>query len=278
MNRWGVIAGWSGFAIVLIAVLVMARRTQEQAVAKKPNVSISVVDENAFLTEQELIERLRRNSLTFDGQLMENLKTDDIEAFIRKMHEVESVEVFKRLGGNWDIRLKVRQPLARIFNTKGESFYIDAKGATMDPSPNFTARVFVFSGNIPDQSDSLTVDDIMHDDSLRDVRLLDDIYRIAKYVCNDRFLRAQISQVVRMKSGDFVLIPQVGSHKIIFGSAFTESDVKEKMDKLTTFYKEGLPYEGWDKYETINLKFRNQIVCKKKHVEEPEELPVPAVH
>jgi cell division protein FtsQ len=275
MKRWGVIAGWTGFAVVLIAVLVLAGRAQEQAVAKKPNIAISVVDENNFLTEKELLDRLRRNNLMFDGQLMEHLKTDEIEAFIRKMHEVESVEVFRRLGGNWDIRLKIRQPLARVFNTKGESFYIDAKGATMDPSPNFTARVFVFSGNIPDRSDSLTVDDILKNDSLREARLLDDIYRIAKYVAADPFLRAQISQVVRMKSDDFVLIPQVGSHRIIFGSAFTDADVKEKMDKLKTFYKEGLPYEGWAKYETINLKFRNQIVCKKKEEPKPEVVEVP---
>jgi cell division protein FtsQ len=275
VKRWGRIAGWTLFAIALVTVLVLARRAQEKAPARKPNVAISVVDENNFLTEKELLERLRRNGMTFDGQLMESLNTTAIEAFIRKMHEVESVEVFKRLGGNWDIRLKIRQPLARIFNTRGESFYIDSKGATMAPSPNFTARVFVFSGNIPDASDSLTVGDIMKNDSLRGARLLDDIYRIAKYVSNDHFLRSQISQVVYTRSGDFVLIPQVGAQRIVFGSALTDADVKEKMEKLKVFYTDGLAYEGWAKYETINLKFRNQIVCKKKQVDAPETIAVP---
>jgi cell division protein FtsQ len=69
--------------------------------------------------------------------------------------------------------------------------------------------------------------------------------------------------VHRVNSGDFVLVPQVGSHTIIFGSARSDEEVKEKMDKLKVFYQEGLPFEGWNKYETINLKFRNQIVCKK---------------
>lgn len=266
MKKWGAIAGWTVFAIALVAVLVMARREQERALALPPNVSISVVDENAFLTEDELRTRLKRKGLTFEGQRMEAVDVSSIEAFIRQMHEVESVEVFRRMGGHWDIRLKVRQPLARIFNTSGESFYIDAKGATMNPSPNFQARVLIFSGNIPDHSDTLTADDINHNDSLRSVCLLDDMYRIASYVCHDPFLRAQISQVHRTKGGDFVLIPQVGSHKIIFGSAYTDAEVKEKMDKLKVFYREGLPYEGWNKYETINLKFRNQIVCKKKAV------------
>lgn len=267
MKKWGSIAGWSLFAVLVIALLVVAGREQGKAPAKSPNISISVADENAFLTEEELRVRLRRKGLLFDGQTMESLDVTGVEAFIREMHEVESVDVFKRMGGNWDIRIRLRKPLARIFNSRGESFYIDSEGATMDPTRNFQARVMVFSGNIPDRSDTLTVGEIINNDSLKSIRLLDDIYRISNYVCHDPFLRAQISQVHRNRSGDFVLIPQVGEHKIIFGAARSDLEVKEKMDKLKVFYKEGLPYEGWNKYETINLKFRNQIVCKKKVTE-----------
>ena len=100
-------------------------------------------------------------------------------------------------------------------------------------------------------------------------RQLDDIYRLSKYISENKFLKAQIAQVHRTLGGDFVLIPQVGNHKIIFGSAYTDAEVKEKLDKLVVFYEEGLPYEGWSKYETINLKFRDQIVCKKYPVVEP---------
>lgn len=270
MKKWGRFVAWSMFAILVIGLLIFARRVQEETIAKKPNVSIRVDDENAFLTEEELLVRLRRAGLLFDGQRMEQVKTAAIEQFIRKMHEVESVEVFKRLGGQWDIRLKVRRPLARIFNTAGESFYVDVKGATMDPTPNFTARVLVFSGNIPDKSDSLTVEMIEAKDSLRSARVLDDVYRLARYIAEDPFLKAQIAQVHRTNGGDFILIPQVGGHRIIFGSAYNDVEVKEKLDKLTVFYKEGLPYEGWNKYLTINLKYRNQIVCKRKPEPQPE--------
>lgn len=280
MKNWGRFTAWSLFALLVIGLLIYARRVQEETVAQKPNVAIHVDDENAFLTEEELLVRLRRAGLLFDGQTMEQVKTAAIESFIRKMHEVESVEVFKRLGGQWDIRLKVRRPLARIFNNTGQSFYVDVKGATMDPTPNFTARTLIFSGNIPDVSDSLTVDLISSNDSLKNVRVLDDIYRLAKHINEDPFLKAQIAQVHRTRGGDFILIPQVGGHKIIFGSALSDAEVKEKLDKLVIFYKEGLPYEGWNKYETINLKFSNQIVCKRKPVPEEEnaEVPVQPVH
>lgn len=279
MKNWGRFTAWSLFAMLVIGLLIYARRVQEETVAKKPNVAIHVDDENAFLTEEELLVRLRRAGLLFDGQTMEQIKTGAIESFIRKMHEVESVEVFKHLGGQWDIRLKIRRPLARIFNNSGQSFYVDVKGATMDPTPNFTARTLIFSGNIPDISDSVTVDMILANDSLRSSRVLDDIYLLAKHINEDPFLKAQIAQVHRTTGGDFVLIPQVGGHKIIFGSALNDADVKEKLDKLVVFYKEGLPYEGWNKYETINLKFRNQVVCKLKAEPKPEGVvPQPVQH
>jgi len=39
--------------------------------------------------------------------------------------------------------------------------------------------------------------------------------------------------------------------------------VKEKLEKLSFFYSQGLPYQGWNVYETIDLKNDNQVVCKK---------------
>lgn len=264
-NKWK-IAAWSAFVILIGVVLYIARREQEEAIASPPVVAISVIDENAFLTETELVQRLRRDRLIYDGQKMEDLNTSAIETFIRKMHEVEKVEVFKGLGGVWDIRVKVRQPIARVFNKYGESFYVDVQGASMEPSPNFTARVLVFSGNISDRCDSLTVDEIINNIPLKSSRNLDEIYRISNYVCNDPFLRAQIGQVHRDKWGSYTLIPLVGEHEIIFGSANSDKEVEEKMEKLKIFYREGLPYAGWSTYETINLKYKDQIVCRKKEI------------
>ena len=255
------IAAWILLVIILIALLVVAQKSQDNKTVEKPAVTISVVDENAFLTETELLDRLKRLNLYYDKQLFKNLNTTAIEEHIRKMHEVEHVEVFKQLGGHWGIRLKVRQPLARVFNQYGESYYVDSKGATMNPSPNFTARVLVFSGNIQDKADSLTVSDIEVNAVLKSKSNLDEIYHIAKVIHESTFLTAQIAQVHRDKWGDYILIPRVGTQRIVLGPAPSERDVKEKLKKLQIFYKEGLPYVGWNKYKTINLKYRNQIVC-----------------
>jgi cell division protein FtsQ len=38
--------------------------------------------------------------------------------------------------------------------------------------------------------------------------------------------------------------------------------VRDKFEKLKIFYTKGLPYEGWEKYSEINLKYGDQIVGK----------------
>lgn len=258
------IAAWFAFAVTVIVVLYFARQKQENAVVGIPMVAISVVDENTFLTEAELITRLKRLHLYYENQLIKDLNTTAIEEHIRKMHEVADVQVYKQLGGNWGIKVKIRQPYARVFNRNGESFYVDSEGETMATSPNFTARVLVFNGFINDKCDTISIEDISANPKLREQRTLDEIYCIAKVIHQDPFLTAQITQVHRDRWGDFILIPRVGEHRIILGHAPSEKVVEEKLKKLKIFYQEGLPFTGWNAYETINLKFRNQVVCTRK--------------
>lgn len=265
MNKKLKLALWITSVIVVFVVLYAARKQQDEATAQTPIIAISVIDENAFLTESELLKRLTTDRLVFSGQTMEQLNTNAIEKYIRKMHEVESVDVYKKFGGVWCVDVKVRQPYARVFNRFGESFYVDSKGVKMNTSPNFTARVLVFSGNIADRCDTLSVQHIEQNSRLKNSKNIDEIYRLAKHIVQDTFLKAQIAQVQRDKWGDFILIPQVGNHEIVFGSAYTDKDVTTKLTKLKIFYQEGLPFEGWNKYNQINLKYKNQIVCKKRN-------------
>ncbi len=41
------------------------------------------------------------------------------------------------------------------------------------------------------------------------------------------------------------------------------SDLAVKFRKLKILYNEGLKYEGWNNYEKINLKYKNQVICTK---------------
>jgi|TARA_R110000737_G_scaffold134970_1_gene166154 cell division protein FtsQ len=264
MKPWLKIALISLSSIVLVMLLAFMYKAQNETVLALPKIIIHVEGESSFLTETELVERLQREKLIYPGQTFKNLNIHSVERFIEAMPEVKDVKAYSKIGANWSIDVELRVPIARIFNQYGETYYLDREGHTMHPSSAHTARVVVVNGFIPDKLNSPPVAEIINNDSLKSIRKLDDVYRISNYVCNDPFLRAQIAQIHLRKNGEFVMTPQVGGHIIVFGTAYTDKEVSEKFDKLKVFYKHGLPYEGWNKYSEIVLKYENQIVGKKK--------------
>jgi cell division protein FtsQ len=265
MKKWLKIAAWSAFFLTVIILLFRVRSAQDNFVIDKPNIIIHVNGENAFLTEDELYTRLKRKGLIYVGQNSAQLNTNKIESYLRSMTEVKDARVFKKIGGVWTVEVEIRKPIARIFNMYGETFYLDDLGYTMAPSTLYTARVVVVTGSIPDKLSSPPVEKIINNASLKSIRKIDDVYRISHYVCNDPLLRSLIGQIHRKVNGDFVLIPEVGGQRIIFGTAYSDQEVREKFRKLKIFYMEAIPYEGWNKYEEISLKYDKQIVCKKKN-------------
>ena len=263
MKNWMKISLWILVAAGVVTILVFANNEENEKKYDIPEVSIHV-DGDAFLTEPELIDRLKLHRLIEQNQQVENLNIRKIEYVISRMPEVKHVKVFKRIGNKWDIQLILRKPIARIFNKLGQSFYLDEDGFLMNRSSLHTARVLVFSGFIKDRFSPNSIDKIINNDSLKSIRNLDDIYRISNYVCNDPIFHKMIGQVYREKNGDFVLIPIVGDQKINLGTANSDADVKDKFERLLEFYKEAMPYEGWNKYSEISVKYEGQIVCRKR--------------
>lgn len=80
----------------------------------------------------------------------------------------------------------------------------------------------------------------------------------------DSFWRSEIVQievaVTDIGELDVSLIPRSSRATILFG---TLDNAESKLDKLTQFYEEGLSRLGWDRYQIINLKYKDLVVCKK---------------
>ncbi len=263
MKLWQKIALWVLLCTGVLLLLFIENKKEEETLVAPPDIRISVDGPDAFLTEKELVKRLQDKRLLYEKQVIGDLDLKRIERFIAQMPEVKKVQVYKEIGSSWNIDLKLIKPIARIYNKKGETYYLDSDGKKMQRSDLHTARVLVFSGEIPDGMDGETVPAIINNESLKSIRVIDDIYRISNYVCNDPLLQSLIGQVYYNENQDFIMIPVLGDHRIVFGKADSDSQVGKKFRKLKVFYEEAVPYEGWDKYSEISLKYEGQIVCKK---------------
>lgn len=262
MNKWLKITIWTLFIGGVVAVLIITENAQSQKIMEEPDVSILVQGDDAFLNEDEVKLRLEHAHLIHENQKSSELDIERIEQFIQSITQVKATKVYQLIGGRWIIEIELRKPVARIYNKYGEDFYVDDEGNAMLTTRVHTAHTVVVTGDIPDRKNSISVSEIINNDSLRSIRRLDDIYRISNYVCKDPLFRSLIGQMQVERNGDFILVPLVGDQKIVFGSAYSEKEVSDKFKKLRIFYEEAMPFEGWDKYSEISLKYKDQIVCK----------------
>jgi cell division protein FtsQ len=132
-------------------------------------------------------------------------------------------------------------------------------------SDTYTSPVLVVNGFIKENYGTLytvNFDSYSLDSALRSPLLMDDIWQITKRIAADTFLSAQLIQVYITPERILQLIPRVGNHVIVLGDI---SDIDEKINKLRIFYSDGISRSGnWNDYKTIDLQFKNQIVCTKK--------------
>tara|TARA_R110002072_G_scaffold303044_2_gene492096 strand:+ start:4387 stop:5193 length:807 start_codon:yes stop_codon:yes gene_type:complete len=264
MKKWLKASLWTLFFAGLIALVIFIQQTLNNKPLPEPEINIPSDGDNTFITKDELLKKLYRQGYLFDSQKRSELEIDKIERFISNISQVKNVDVFQEMNGFWKINVELRTAIARIYNTSHENFYLDEEGQIFQTTPTHTARTVVFTGQIEDRQNSISTSEIINNDSLISIRTLDDIYRISRYVCNDPLFHSLIGQVHLQRNGDFILVPLVGGQQIVFGSAYSEEEVQNKFKKLKIFYNEAMPYEGWETYSEINLKFEDQIVCKKK--------------
>lgn len=223
----------------------------------KVNVRISAIPGKGFINEEDI----RLMVLNICDSLLskvENPGPASVEAAVETNPYVANAEVYRKLDGSMMVDVEQRRPVARVVCQNGESYYIDKTGELMPLSPRFSAFVPVVNGFL-NEPYSLRRG-FLDNDSVKTWSMLDDIYVLCDYIAGNSFWDSQIEQVFVTPEKEFELITRVGDQLILFGDT---SSMAGKFKKLELFYSEALNRNGWNQYKSLNLKFRNQIICKK---------------
>jgi len=226
-----------------------------------PKIIPEIYEDQIFLDEGIILDKLESKGLIGKNFTYNQIDFHAIEIYLESLSEVKSVKVYAEIGEQWQVHVVLRQPIARLFNLNGSSCYLDKDGKLMPLSDNYTARVLTVNGFINETNMNKKVSDVINNESLKTIEIIDDLYKISKYVCSDKFFSSQITHVYVNSESEFEFIPRVGKQRILFGDSH---HFVGKFKKLKVFYTEGLAKAGWGKYDTINVKFKNQIVCSKR--------------
>lgn len=219
-------------------------------------VEISLLDsaQNRFVTKQEVLEIIDGFTGKSVGQPVEQINTHLIEKLLNQRSAIKESQVSVTSAGKLQVEITQRKPVLRIQSSNG-GFYVDETQYIFPLVPTFTSYVPIVSGHIPFTLNAGHRGTALEDDG----NWMEKILELGTYMSNDPFWNSQIDHIYVDAQGDIILTPRVGEHRIIFGDL---NDIESKFNKLYTFYKNIVPAEGWNKYSSINLKYKDQIVCK----------------
>ncbi|MDQ3101273.1 MAG: cell division protein FtsQ/DivIB, partial [Bacteroidota bacterium] len=179
----------------------------------------------------------------------------------RNIPSVSKAEVYHTMDGTLHVKVVQREPMVRVFNSNGSSFYIDRAGSTMPVQLNHTARVLVVTGVLSEEGASNGVRSVLENDSLKDLQFSDEIHSVARFIRDDLFWNALIDQVIVNSDHEFELVPRVGGQRVLLGDG---THLEQRFAKLKLFYEKGIPKADWRRYARIDLRFADQIVCTKR--------------
>lgn len=246
---------WVVGGIVLMIAVISAVSQKRESETHQIVVNIKPLPDNSkMITETDILTTLTRSlGRSPEGIPVGELDLERIENKILKRDPfIADAEVFVDARSRLNIDIEQREPFLRIIDASGRNYYLDQDGNYMPTSINFTARVPVATGYIPSYTPEYRQ---------KKNGTLKHLFRFVEKIHNDEFMKALTEQVFVTKRREFIVIPKVGKQKILFGK---NRNIEDKFKQLKIFYTEGMPYEGWQKYATINLKYEGQVVCKKK--------------
>ena len=254
MRNWKQIVGnilWSIAAVLLVLLFIISWKAKEEK--KCASVNVELVGQNTvalFMDEKEILQIINDKGIKA-GLPIESVNLNELEKNLQSIKWVKHAEMFLDNQQALQIKIEQRIPIARIFTSSGNSFYIDKEGWKLPLKQLTVLRLPVFTG-FPSDQEKLSIPDSL---------LLQDILHFTKAIQQDSFFMAQIAQINIASNGDFEMVPSIGEHMVLIGAV---DHIEDKLNRLYSFYKQVWVQSGLNAYQVLDCRFDHQIVALKK--------------
>ncbi len=239
------------FAALFVVVLTSAIQKQNELVCQNLTVKIDYDSGLAFLSENEIKERINfLSGESVTGKQLSKIDFKTLEIEVEKNPFVAEAEMYVDQQQNLLVEITQKRPILRILNRDGVGYYLSEKNERIPLCDKFTPHVAVALGNV-----------VTGKDNKRDSIVQNALFELTNFIQKDTFLNALVDQIYVTEGGEMELIPRISGHTILFGKA--GENTAQKFEQLKVFYNEGMKKVGWYKYKTIDLRFANQVVCIK---------------
>ncbi|MFN5479745.1 MAG: cell division protein FtsQ/DivIB [Chitinophagaceae bacterium] len=146
------------------------------------------------------------------------------------------------------VSIQQRKPVARVFTHQGNSFFLDDQYMLLPVKLGSRISLPVFTNFYVDPAKATQADSM----------LLARVVSLSRFIQSDSLWMAQIEEVAIRSDRSLEATVQMGDQVVQLGY---RRDWEKMFGKLQTLYRH-IGQEGhWSKYATIDLQYKDQIVC-----------------
>lgn len=227
---------------LVYSVVAMTDRHEDTRICR--GVDLHITDSLHFdlIDEEMILSLLQEHSVDPVGLPLEEVDLERVENTLLLHPLVGKVQCYRTGGDMLRINISSKVPLVRVMNNRGQDFYVDSKGEILTQR-SLAVQLPVATGYIDRKYAS------------------EELLQVVRAIDRSEFWKAQVEQINVTKDKQIELVPRVGDHLLILGTA---DDVENKLARLMNFYEKGLDNVGWNKYRSISVAYDNQVVCKKR--------------
>lgn len=231
-------------SLLLTIYLVIALSASHGMAATAPcrgiSINVSQNEMSQFVTADDIDHELGGIRASADSMSASAYNLKAMEDKLRALSIIEDVNCRRLANDIIAIDVVPMVPVARVFDNNG-SYYINRRGKHLLASARYQIDVPV----IITDNDSLS-----HTDSI--------ISLIGRIRENNTW--SQLVSALKIdRNGDIFIVPAVSGHIVNIGDG---SNIDDKMKRLLAFYRQVLDVKGWNYYDTISVKFANQVIGK----------------
>lgn len=170
------------------------------------------------------------------------MNTYDVRQFLSRFSNFENVDCVITTDGKLKVSVIPMIPEIRVFSPMG-SYYINKDGKYIASNAEFYVDVPIVKGVFTNKLPAMYV------------------LPVTRFIESDPVLSELVAMIEVIDEDNIILIPKIQGHVINFGDT---TRLQEKKRALMTMYNKIMPYKGWNEYDTISVRFRNQIVATRR--------------
>jgi cell division protein FtsQ len=237
-------------SLPVFASIALVEKKQDEKDCRMIIIKVENTLGNYFIEEKDVMDMVtNKGHRVLVGMPLKSINMKAIEKDVNELKFVKNTQVYRDLKGNLIVSVEQQRPIARIVRPNAPDAYISEDGILLPTSNKYSARTLILRG--PYTNKLIDEGLIFRSEGLKLLQML-------RFIDGDKYWKAQVAEIEFDASGNMILHPQVGKQEFIFGGP---DDYEAKFKRINIFYNKIRPLKGWDYYDRVNLKYKNQIVC-----------------